>query len=285
MGFKKSFIHFIYLLKERNFEDIRRISRYYYLDKFLRKICIFKIRLGSKLNPPKKLHTCPSCGKSFPYFYPIVAGDSISYNVQCPHCNSYERHRAQWLYYTKETTIFTSEKPVAILHCAPEKLFFTQFYENPNVDYYPVDKWEGYTVCGKKMRDYVDITKLPYAEDMFDYILCNHVLEHIEDEQAALFELKRVLKPDGYAFLNVPIDPSMEETLENPAYNTYALRLKYYGQCDHVRKYGLDYQKRLEKAGFIVTCIVVNEYFTPQQIEQYGLLANDRLYFCQKKNK
>ena len=275
---------YISLLKERNFQEILRIINYYYLDEILRNICIFKIRISAKLKPPEKLHTCPACGKSFPYFYPVVAGEKLCYNVQCPHCKSYERHRSQWLYYTKETALFSPQKPISILHCAPEELFFTQFYEKSNVDYYPIDKWEGFTVCGKKMRDYVDITNLPYAENMFDYIICNHVLEHIDDEQTALLELKRVLKPDGCAFLNVPIDPSLDETLEDPAYNTNVLRLKHYGQCDHVRKYGLDYQKRLEKAGFIVTCIAVNEYFTPAQIEQYGLLAEERLYYCQKAN-
>lgn len=132
------------------------------------------------------------------------------------------------------------------------------------------------------MRDYVDITRLPYEDDKFDYILCNHVLEHIPDEQLALSELRRVLKPEGVAFLNVPIDNALTETLENPAYDTDALRLKYYGQCDHVRKYGLDYEKHLEEAGFHVTSIIIKNYFSPKAICKYGLNPDERIYSCRK---
>lgn len=280
MNIKKSFLHFIELVKEGKFQDIFRISKYYFLDKVLRRVFILIVKLDGALNPPKKLHNCPSCGKKFPYFYPVVSGDHIAFNAQCPYCKSYERHRAQWLYYNRETAIFSSKEPISILHCAPEELFFKKLYGQDRIDYYPIDKWTGFTVCGKKMRDYVDLTTLPYEDNKFDYILCNHVLEHIPDELAALLELKRVLKPDGCAFLNVPIDTQRKDTLENPAYNTDALRLKYYGQCDHVRKYGLDYKKRLEKAGFLVTCIVVKDYFTKEEIYKYGLLPNDRIYYC-----
>ena len=283
MNIKKSFIHFIDLVKKGQFQDISRIGKYYFLDKVLRRIFIFIVKLDGVIAPPKRLHKCPSCEKIFPYFYPAVCGDHIAFNTQCPHCKSYERHRAQWLYYCRETNLFSSNSPICVLHCAPEERFFKKLYKKKNVDYYPIDKWKGFTVCGKKMRDYVDLVDLPYEDNTFDYILCNHVLEHIPDEQAALLELKRVLKPGGCAFLNVPIDPTINDTLENPAYNTDSLRLKHYGQCDHVRKYGLDYKNHLEKAGFLVAYVVVKEYFSKEEIYKYGLLPNDRIYYCKKR--
>lgn len=279
---KKSFTHFLQLLKERKFSDIYRISSYYFLDKVVRNILIILIKIKGKIFHPHTVHRCPFCRNSFPYFYPIVSGDHISFNVQCPYCKSYERHRMQWLYYHQETDILRPQTQISILHCAPEELFFLPFSQNKQIDYYPVDKWEGYSVCGQRMRDYVDLTHLPYENQKFDYILCNHVLEHIPQEQLALSELKRVLKENGTAFINVPIDDSLEKTLEDPAINSDILRLKYYGQCDHVRKYGRDYQKRLESAGFSVKCITASNFFSQEDIRTYGLLPNDQIYSCKK---
>lgn len=281
-SFKKSFLHFIQLLRAGKYQEIFQISKYYFMDKILRRFFIAATIIGGKLRPPKHFHLCPSCGMKFPYFYPIVSGNHFIFHSQCPYCKSYERHRAQWLYYSRETDLFHPTRPITVLHCAPEQLFFKHFSEAENMDYYPIDKWTGYTVCGKKLRDYVDITNLPYEDNKFDYILCNHVLEHIPDEQLALSELKRVLKPGGTAFLNVPVDEALTETLENPAYNTDALRLKYYGQCDHVRKYGSDYQKHLAQAGFHVTCIIAKDYFSPKAIYRYGIDSNERIYSCKK---
>lgn len=281
-SFRKSFLHFVHLLKNRKYEKIYQISRYYFMDQVIRRIFIAATIADGRLRPPKHLHTCPSCEKSFPYFYPITSGSHFIFHSQCPYCKSYERHRAQWLYYNRETDIFHPKHPIAILHCSPEQLFYKQLKNINFIDYYPIDKWTGYTICGERMRDYADITKLPYEDNKFDYILCNHVLEHIPDEQLALSELKRVLKPEGVAFLNVPIDQTLTETLENPAYNTDALRLKYYGQCDHVRKYGLDYEKHLEKAGFHVTSIIVRNYFSKKAIYEYGLTPDELIYSYRK---
>lgn len=282
MGIKKSFFHFLQLLKEGKLKEIFRITNYYFMDKIVRRFFILLTKIKGIFRRSKNYHSCPSCQREFPFFYPIMCGNHIAFNVQCPYCKSYERHRSQWLYYTRETDMFAPKQPISVLHCAPEELFFPKFFKKELVDYYPIDKWTGFTVCGEKMRDYADITKLPYEDNKFDYILCNHVLEHIPDEQLALAQLKRVLKPDGIAFLNVPIDSNLENTLEDPAYNTDELRLKYYGQCDHVRKFGLDYGKHLEAAGFQVTCILVEEYFSQEEINRYGLLPDERIYCCKK---
>lgn len=281
MKMKKSILHFIQLIKERKFQEIIKISRYYFMDKVLLKGLKGCVYLTGKMFPPRKLHACPACGRSFPYFYPIVSGSHFSFNTQCPYCKSHERHRAQWLYYNEYTGLFQG-RGSTVLHCEPEEIFFRKLYRNEGVDYYPVDKCEEYTVDGERMRDYVDLTELPYEDDKFDYILCNHVLEHIPDEKRALSELKRVLKPEGVAFLSVPIDFERANTLENPAYNTYVLRLKYYGQCDHVRLYGRDFQKRLENAGFHVNCIRIKDLYSKEDIWKYGLQETEEIYSCKK---
>lgn len=280
---KKSVIHFAKLLEDRQFSDIARISKYYFMDQVVRRGLIGGISLFGRLIPPKQLHACPACGKKFPYFLPVVAGEHLAFSVQCPYCKSYERHRSQWLYYERETDLLHPKRSISILHCAPEQLFFEHLEAEALVDYYPVDKWTGYTVCGKQMRDYVDLTDLPYQDYQFDYILCNHVLEHIPNERQALSELRRTLKTDGIAFINVPVDGTLPETLEDPSYNTDALRLKYYGQCDHFRKYGMDFPERLREAGFSVMCVVVGEYFSNDEICLYGLSPQEQIYSCRKQ--
>lgn len=279
---KKSAAHFLKLLRRGEFSSIVRISKYYLMDQGIRRILIGGIVLSGKLFPPEEPKQCPACGRSFPAFFPVVSGERFAFGVQCPYCKSYERHRSQWLYYERKTGLLHPRRRIAVLHCAPEQLFFEHFESEEHVDYYPVDKWSGYRVCGKPMRDYVDLTRLPYQDEQFDYILCNHVLEHIQDDRTALSELRRTLKPEGTAFLNVPLDETLKQTLENPAYNTDALRLKHYGQCDHVRRYGLDYEARLKEAGFWVDCVIVGAFFSKEETERYGLLPEERLYICKK---
>ncbi|KKL68879.1 hypothetical protein LCGC14_2120580 [marine sediment metagenome] len=86
----------------------------------------------------------------------------------------------------------------------------------------------------------------------FDVILCSHVLEHIPNDYLALKELYRVLKPKGWAILQVPIDHNRAKTFENSKIISPKERLRVFGQKDHVRIYGTNYKDRLERVGFIV---------------------------------
>ena len=122
---------------------------------------------------------------------------------------------------------------------------------------------------------------IPFEDESMDMIICNHVMEHIEDETKALTELRRVLKPDGIAIINAPVDPERETTFENPAYNTPELRLKYFGQHDHVRIYGRDYPERLKKV-FSVEVLEPNRRLTAQQLKDYSVWEGDRIYVCRK---
>ena len=99
-----------------------------------------------------------------------------------------------------------------------------------------------------------DATALPYADARFDLVIANHVLEHIEDDWAALAEIRRVLRPGGSAILQVPVAQRLAVTREDPSIRDEEEREDAFGQWDHVRLYGLDYPQRLEKAGFEVTC-------------------------------
>jgi ubiquinone/menaquinone biosynthesis C-methylase UbiE len=107
----------------------------------------------------------------------------------------------------------------------------------------------------------------------------NHVFEHIPDERRAFEEIKRVLKSDGILVLSFPICVDMD-TFEKQEITSEADRLKYYGQKDHVRLYGRDYKQHIEGFGFQVDIKSPQEHFSQDEIEKYGLIADDVVMLC-----
>jgi len=146
----------------------------------------------------------------------------------------------------------------------------------PNLDYISVDLES--PIAMLKM----DVTDLQFPDDCFNCTICYHVLEHVSDDKKAMAEIFRVLKPGGWAILQVPI--LRDKTFEDPSVKTPKDREKIFGQHDHVRAYGLDYKHRLKSAGFSVK---VDDYVTQlgdDAIGRYGLMKNEDIYFCSKPN-
>jgi predicted SAM-dependent methyltransferase len=96
-----------------------------------------------------------------------------------------------------------------------------------------------------------DITKLSFGDRTFDLVVANHVLEHVKEDQAAMSELLRVLKPGGLAVLQTPYSEKLANTFEDPGICDDESRLQAYGQEDHVRLYGRDLFAKLAGIGFI----------------------------------
>ncbi len=216
---------------------------------------------------------CPMCGKALRIYWPY--GVMLRPGAQCPHCRGLERHRTLYMYFEKHD-LFDKEN-MSLLHFAPEKAFIDLFSSKKNIDYWPVD----INPNMPGIRRTADITDIPFEDESMDVIICNHVMEHIPDEGKALREMYRVLKKGGIAVINVPLDENRAETFENPEYNTPELRLKYFGQHDHVRIYGRDYEKRLGKV-FTVEKAKPNEKMTPKELSDYGVWSGDTLYLCRK---
>lgn len=215
---------------------------------------------------------CPICKTKFPAFLPF--GKPPRPNAQCPNCKSLERHRKLYLLMQK---LNWHREGMHVLHFAPELIFYRMFKAFKDIDYWSVDL--NPEIYHGRVRKAVDITDIPFDDNSFDLIMCTHVLEHIPDDRKAMSELYRVLKPKtGIAFLNVPLF-NIPTTFENPEYNTPELRLKYYGQVDHVRKYGQDYVERLLQAGFSVRLF---ENIDEQDFKRYGLKRNEKIYWCRK---
>ena len=182
--------------------------------------------------------------------------------ARCPGCGSVERHRILWLYLQRETDILT--EPRSILHLAPEGVL-AAVLQRHNIDYVSGDLEPG------RAMEVMDITALPRPDDTFDAVLCNHVLEHVPDDGAAMREIHRVLRPGGLAIMQHPIDTSRAETFEDPDIVAPDARMQAYGQEDHVRLYGRDFADRLVTAGFTITMRRYLDELDPSERTRYGL--------------
>jgi SAM-dependent methyltransferase len=218
--------------------------------------------------------SCPCCGGSFKEFISAKPGSTVLPNEQCPGCDSWKRHRVLWLYLKNQTNFFS--EPLKVLHFAPEYCFQKKFKKQPNLDYLSAD------LASPLAMTKIDITEIPYENNTFDVILCSHVLEHIPDDRQAMKELLRVLKPNGWAILQVPIDRKREKTFEDPTVTSPEDRERLFWQHDHVRLYGLDYPDRLREVGFVVEVNNFVKKLEDETIEKYSLDRREDIYFCKK---
>lgn len=221
-----------------------------------------------------KTYTDPIDGKSFRKFLPY-GYEKQRENVLSPSTLSLERHRLLWLYLQRETDFFTQEHKV--LHVAPEQAFYKRFRKQKNITYTTTD-------LHSPLADIkADICQLPFEDNSFDWVFCNHVLEHIPDDLQAMRELYRVLKPNGVAILQIPQDLSRAITFEDDSITDPKQRAEIFGQYDHVRVYGRDYFDRLRSVGFEVEEVAYTEHFSPEERQKYALAAYEILPVCYKK--
>lgn len=217
--------------------------------------------------------TDPIDGKSFRSFLPYGYGKQRK-NALAPGTLSLERHRLLWLYLKNETDFFTTLKKV--LHMAPEQCFLKRFKNLKNLDYLTADLYS--PIADVK----ADICDLPFDENAFDVIFCNHVLEHIENDKKAMSELYRVLKPGGMGIFQIPQDLNLDKTYEDFTITNPEERAKHFGQYDHVRVYGKDYFNRLRAVGFKVEEVSYSEKISSELIEKYCLTKGEILPVCFK---
>jgi SAM-dependent methyltransferase len=214
----------------------------------------------------------PIDGKSYRKFLPYGYGKQRS-NVLAPGTLSLERHRLLWLYLKDETDFFTV--PKTVLHIAPEQAFYYRFKKQQNLDYITADLFS--PLADVK----ADITDLPFDDNQFDVVFCNHVLEHVTDDKKAMCELYRVLKKGGLGIFQIPQDLSRKTTYEDFSITDPKERAKHFGQYDHVRVYGQDYFDKLRSVGFSVITIDYSKKISPEMFEKYRL-AEELLPVCTK---
>lgn len=239
----------------------------------------------------EKNFECPICRNKIerflPYQYKEHTSDftykfrvigSNTENFTCPYCNCHDRVRHLVMYFNKlniwEKYIINKN----ILHIAPEE-HIQQIISNLSTknyvcgDLYPVND------SIKK----VDITNISFDENYFDFIMCNHVLEHIPNDLKAMKEIYRVLKKGGCAIVQTPYSPNIKESFEDEIFTTENDRRKFFGQSDHVRIYGSDLFERLKSVGFKLDIISNSEIFTSEESKRYGINDKEELILVTKE--
>ena len=237
------------------------------------------IRISYLVRPFLKIYlkgdryTDPIDGSSFRKFLPYGYKNQRE-NVLSPSTLSLERHRLLWLYLKNETDFFSKQQKV--LHFAPEQAFYKRFRKLSNLDYTTTD-------LNSPLADVkADICDLPFKDESFDFILCNHVLEHIPDDKKAMEELYRILRPGGTAILQIPQELDRAETFQDDSITDPKERAKIFGQYDHVRVYGRDYFNKLRNIGFKVEEADYTAKLTEDEIQKYRLAKGEIIPVCRK---
>lgn len=205
---------------------------------------------------------CPVCGAHYRQFMPYGYVGSRA-NALCPSCLALERHRLLWVFLREQTDLFSSSP--RLLHIAPERCFMARLEKLLGDNYVTAD------LCSPLAKVKMDVQQIPFDDNSFDVIFCNHILEHVENDRLAMSELFRVMRPGGWGVMLSPVNEQREQTYEDPSITDEEGRERAFGQRDHVRDYGRDYPERLESAGFRVEAIDYVKMLPAEQVTCGGL--------------
>ena len=212
--------------------------------------------------------TDPIDGSSYRKFLPY-GYQKIREHALCPGTLSLERHRLLWLYLERETNFINNT--IKVLHVAPEQVFYQKFRTFSHWEYTTTD------LHSPLAEIKADLCELPFQDNYYDLILCNHVLEHIPEDQKAMQEMYRVLKPGGTLIAQVPLEENRTQTFEDNSITDKATRTEIFGQYDHVRIYGTDYYTRLESVGFDSHAIDFLKKLTSQEKQKFALPYSEKI--------
>lgn len=210
---------------------------------------------------------CPICGirrrKFLPYGYVTSREDAL-----CPGCLSLERHRAIWLYITQRSDLM--QKHQRLLHIAPEVSLRDKLSRSGTDDNYITADLES------PLADmHFDVQHIPLDDRSFDVVICNHLFEHVADDRRAMRELYRIMRPGGWGIMTVPEDRSRATTFEDDTITDPKERTALFGQYDHRRIYGRDYDDRLRQAGFRVERIACEDILSLEEQRLYATGHDD----------
>ncbi|MBA9077854.1 methyltransferase domain-containing protein [Rufibacter quisquiliarum] len=213
------------------------------------------------------------------YGWPYSFDDFETLNVQeyqCPRCGCSDRDRLYALYMKK---VIDPLVPYRLLDIAPAPALRSFIKSFPNITYRSADLYM------HDVDDQVDLTDMHLYEDSsFHAFICSHVIEHVPDDQKAMKELYRVLKPAGWGIAMVPVLLSIEQIDEEPTLESIPERWRRFGQDDHIRQFSKSgFVGRLKGAGFKVREWTVKD-FTPEEFIKNGISPRSVLYIVSKEN-
>ncbi len=239
---------------------------------FLQQVSPMAMKFLAQLNKGNDVK-CPVCDHNYKKFLPY--GRIARENALCPNCLALERHRLMWLFLKEKTDFFTSN--LKVLHIAPEHCFIDRFEALPNLEYITAD------LESPLAKVKMDVHDIPFEDNTFDVVFCNHVMEHVENDLRACSEINRVLKTDGWGIIQSPVY-NLDETLEDKSIIDPAERERVFGQRDHVRKYGNDYAARLRKSGIEIEENLFVHELSVEDIKKYSLPEKEIIFVCRKGN-
>ena len=229
---------------------------------------------------------CPICKFKASKFLPYgkdyeaikkfeIIGMGFRKNAICPNCFSKDRERLFFLFLQKlinEKSINYSSK---IIHFSPEPSLERNFFRKNFSNYFTAD------IIKNKSDFIIDLQNFNFEEKNFDLVICNHVLEHIEDDNIALENIYSILKPGGLAILQVPLSTIIDIDFKKEGVASDIERLKFYGQSDHVRIYSeKNFLQKIKKIGFSIN---VNEMISEKNnLPSYGLNKKEKVIFATK---
>lgn len=213
---------------------------------------------------------CPCCDSHLRYFAPF--GEHPRPDAQCPVCGALERHRLVAMYFQNRRDLLHDIGRV--LHVAPERPVERILRDWAGEAYVSVDLDE------KNAMMQADLRHMPFGSGSFDCVFCSHVLEHVPEDRKAMAEMHRVLRPGGWAIVQVPVE--RETTYEDATITDPDVRRQLFGQPDHVRAYGRDIVERLEGAGFRVTVEHPQGALDDESFERCSLRTDEDIFLCEK---
>jgi SAM-dependent methyltransferase len=216
--------------------------------------------------------------QQYEYFRSPFEMETFNFGAfSCPACDSYDRERLTALYLDRVLPSWNGQRR-RLVEFSPAHALHRTVKRYPFVEYRSAD------LARPDVDDRVDITHCSYPDNSVDAFLCSHVLEHIREDHKAMRELHRILAPDGFGVLLVPLFPDTDETHEDPGIVTIEERWKYFAGGDHVRQYGKrDFVDRLAAAGFKVDQLGV-DFFGKDTFRRTGIAENSVLYVVRKQS-
>lgn len=218
-------------------------------------------------------YVCPCCGWHLRAFTRGGISLKTREHGYCPRCNAKARHRRVWLFLEERTRLFRDR--LTVFHVSPKYALSRRLARMPNLEYVAGDIGRRPNVSVR-----MDLTAVPVKDSRFDAVICVHVLEHIQNDRAAISEMHRILKPGGWALISVPIRLD-RPTYEDASVVSAAAREAAFGETTHVRFYGLDLQDRLAAAGFEVTLDLAADLDEATK-QRFGLLDDENIFVCSK---
>lgn len=195
----------------------------------------------------------------------------------CSSCSASDRERLYAYWIKQQVSSGRMPQSARVIHFSPE-LGLSNLIRNLNLfnDYQTAD------LNGPNVDHNVDLLDLPFESDSFDFFICSHILEHVQDDRQAIRELFRITKPNGCGILMAPIIVGLEKTIEDPTITSGGERWHLFGQDDHVRLYSHDdYVQRIESAGFVLEQLG-STYFGEKNFDRLGLKQTSILYIARK---